>query len=513
MIKIKEYINKSGEVLLYNGNPNFEKLDQLSQGNGDIWHSSFDQGYKNIFPELVYQTATFFWYIVDFDDLEECVSWRVNPNHFAVRKSVWETLNGFDSEYVNLQMQALDFGYNALRVSGAIPLYCKGLFDVNEKDPIVISANDRYTFFIKNFKIDHALFMIYREGFWKMNEWKAFFYAKKNFKKGKPKPIIKARELNKIEGTPTASYIIPTMMRQDFTLQLLDDLANQSYPLSQVVVVDATPENQKDESLYQAKKYPFELIVKWQQTKGSCRARNEAIAYCTGDYIAFGDDDLRLPINYIENHIRFLQTYKAGACNGLDLRADHQKQDLKDLEEKLKNSGNKRLISGATEFFNNANNCVKREFVSQLVGNDVNYDGGYGEDNDFGLSLTKIGITVLQNPFSNSLHLKPPMGGYRFWGEQAKILGKKRKKQPWELDSPVKWVRPVPSPTVMYYFYKQFGPKLVTEYRHKYFFLFLFKGSKFSFFFRLLRIPYKQLQFNKSIFYARNLIALGKRTK
>lgn len=78
-------------------------------------------------------------------------------------------------------------------------------------------------------------------------------------------------------------------------------------------------------------------------------------------------------------------------------------------------------------FFNNANNCVKREFVNKLVGNDINFDGGYGEDNDFGLSLTKIGVMVLQNPFSNSLHLKPPVGGYRFWGNQSKILGKRGK--------------------------------------------------------------------------------------
>ncbi len=83
------------------------------------------------------------------------------------------------------------------------------------------------------------------------------------------------------------------MMRQDYTLQLLGDLANQSYPPTQVVVVDATPENMRDESMYDPKKYPFELIVKWQQTKGSCRARNEAIEHCSGEYIVFGDDDLK----------------------------------------------------------------------------------------------------------------------------------------------------------------------------------------------------------------------------
>ena len=65
--------------------------------------------------------------------------------------------------------------------------------------------------------------------------------------------------------------------------------------------------------------------------------------------------------------------------------------------------------------------------------------------------------------------MKPPTGGYRFWGSQAKILGKKRKKQPWELDSPVKYITPKPSPTIMYYFYKHFGKELVKEFKYKYF--------------------------------------------
>lgn len=174
-MKLDEYKTNSGEIILYVGQPNFEKLEQLALGTGDIWHSSFEQGYKNVFPELVYQTATFFWYLNDFEDLEQCVSWRVNPNAFAVRKTVWDTLNGFDMEYKNPQIQALDFGYNALRNLGAVPLYVRDLFAITDIQEIHMSTRDRYIFFIKNFKLDHAIFMIYRQGFWKWKEWDAFF--------------------------------------------------------------------------------------------------------------------------------------------------------------------------------------------------------------------------------------------------------------------------------------------------------------------------------------------------
>jgi len=512
-LNLKEFVTKSGEILLYTGNPDFEKLEALSLCAGDIWHSSFEQGYKNAFPELVYQTAIFFWYINDFDGLDECISWRINPNGFAVRKSVWEYLKGFDADYNSPQIQALHFGYNALRFQGAIPLYVRGLFSSTEKEEIKITVKDRYIFFRKNFKVDHSLFMIYREGFWKINEWQAFFYARKHFRKDKLISPLAPRALHELKGNPSVSYIIPTMFRQDYTLQLIEDLANQKLLPSQVIVVDATPENQRDELLYANNNYPFELKIIWQQSKGSCRARNEAIVHCTGEYIVFGDDDIRVPDDFLLNHVRLLQTYKADACNGFDIRADHHQQNLSDLNQKLAEYGNKRWIVGATQIFSSANSCVKREYVSKLVGNDINYDGGYGEDLDFGLSLVKIGAMVLHNPFSVNLHLKPPAGGYRFWGAQAKIMGKKRKAQPWELDTPVKTVRPVPSPTIMYMVLKQYNKRQLIEYRNKYFFLFLVKGSKWSLPYRILRLPYKQIQFNKSLFYAKKLMALGKRTQ
>lgn len=511
-IDFKEYKNVNGEIILYVGNPNLEKLEELSLSYGDIWHSSFEQGYKNAFPDIVYQTIVFFWYVNDYDNLDESVSWRLNPNHFAIRKSVWEQLGGFDNEYKNKQLQAFDFAYNALRNSGAVTLYVKGLYLIYENEKIEISTKERYVFYRKNFKIDHSFFMLYRKGFWKFSEWNALLYAKKNFKKRENLSIVIPRKLNEIIGKPTVSYIIPTMLRQNFTLKLLEDLKNQSYQPTQVIVVDATPFDSRDENLYTPKNYPFEVQFHWQTTKGSCRARNEAINLCTGDYIVFGDDDIRIQPNFIENHIKLLQTYNAGACNGLDIRADNQQQNLEDLNQKLEAIDSNRWFAGISHSFSNANSCVKRSHVTTLVGNDINYDGGYGEDSDFGISLTKIGVPVLNNPFSANLHLKPPVGGYRFWGSQAKVMGKKRKAQPWELGVPVKNIRPVPSPTIMYQIHKQFTKQQFIEYKHKYFSMYLFKGNKWEIPLKIIKFPYRLLQFNKSVFYAKKLIQLGKRT-
>lgn len=509
----KEFTNSKQEVIYYTGNPNLQILDKLSKGCGDLWHSSFEQGYKNAFSDIIYFAAVFFWYVKDFDALNDCVSWRVNPNAFAIRKEVWEQLQGFDQDFKNLNLAALDFGFNLLKNHGGIPLYYKGLYEETLTESLSFSSYEVQLFFRKNFKIDHAIYRNFRKGFWKVNEWCNLIIVAQKYQTRNAHQSLLPRELKDINGTPTVSYIIPTMLRQEFTLSLLNDLKHQTYLPSQVIVVDATPVEQRKEHLYQPKDYPFELLVLWQTTKGSCRARNEAIELCTSDYIIFGDDDIRFFPDFIENHIKLLQAYNAVACNGLDIRADHQQQNLEDLQNKINQLGAKRWKVGASNNFSNANSCVRREFVQQLVGNDINYDGGYGEDGDFGLSLTKIGATVLHNPFSVNLHLKPTQGGYRFWGSEAKVLGKKRKSQPWELDTPIKRVRPVPSPTVMYQLYKHFGEEERTEYFYKYFLKQLFKKGMLQMPLQILKLPYKILQFRKSEFYAKKLIAIGKRTK
>ena len=93
-----------------------------------------------------------------------------------------------------------------------------------------------------------------------------------------------------------------------------------------------------------------------------------------------------------------------------------------------------------------------------------------------------------------------------------KKKGKQRKVQPWELDTPVKSIIPVPSPTIMYLNHKQFSPSAIKEYNIKYFVLHLSKGKLTALPLKLFKLPYKILQYKKSVFYAKKLLALGKRT-
>jgi glycosyltransferase involved in cell wall biosynthesis len=508
-MKLKSYTTKDGHELLYNGSPELNTLDSLASGPGDCWHSSFEQGYKNALSEIVYQSHVAWWYVNDFNDLDECVSWRINPNAFVIRKSLWDLFGGFDADFETLDMKGLSFGFDLIR-NGGIPIYVKGLFTKNQIQFKSYSTEDLFKFFRKKFKKEHVNYLLIRQGFFKPSFWKSYLLTR-NFLQDKNIPFVSPKELNPIKGNPTVSFLIPTMMRQEMTHQLLMDLNEQTYLPTTVIIVDATPKEKREMHWYDKKQFRFELLVKWQTSKGSCRARNEAIELSKDDYIIFADDDIRIQPNYIENHIRFLQTYKADACNGLDIQADNFSQGLEDLELKISKLSPERFKVGVTSSFNNANSCVLRKHVNMLGGNDINYDGGYGEDGDFGLSLVKKGITVMYNSFSRNLHLKPPAGGYRWWGSEAKILGKKRKKQPWELDTPVGIVRPVPSPTIMYQILKHFDKRAENEYTIKYFLYHFIKGKKQDIPMKIITLPWKILQYRKSKFYAKRLIELGVR--
>jgi len=511
-MELKTYKTLKGEVLLYTGNPNLSLLDELSDGTGDLWHSSLDQGFANSFQDIVYQTAVYWWFLNEIRDQDKCVSWRVNANSFVIRESVWKQINGLDRQYSSIIISGLDLGYNLLRNEGGVPLYIKGLFK-SEKNKIEISKKDRYCFFFKNFKSHHALYMLMRKGVFSFfSEYKAYRFAKKNSVKRVVKSI-KPRDLNPIKGKPTVSLVIPTMKRQSYSQTLLEDHKNQTYRIKEAIIVDATPSGERDAKYYKNEDFPFDVVVKWQTSKGSCRARNEAIELCTGDYIIFADDDVRIPPNFVENHIKLLQTYNADACNGLDIMAENIHQDLSDLDKRLRKIEGIRWKVGVAACFSNANSCVRTDVVRKLIGNDINFDGGYGEDSDFGMTILNYGYTLLHNPFSPNLHLKPPLGGYRWWGTEAKKKGAKRKKQPWELDVPVKNIRPIPSPTVTYGIVKHFTPSQVKEWRVKHFFLFLFKKEVKKMPFRLLQLPYKIVQFSISLGYANRLINLGVRHK
>lgn len=450
-----------GEYLVC-GRPDPEILACSLDGPGDFWHSGLLRATAALLPELKYWTPCGWWYLNDADPAISSVSWRADAGAFAVRRSAWECLDGFDRAFWSDAARGLDFGFRLLR-SGGVPLHVPGLYPAAEEPGPPLPREDVYLFFVRHFKRDYRRYLLFRESIRRMtpaSEWKALREAERRAAAIAPPHgrAIPPRPLLPLANPrPRVSVILPTMGRQEYAANLLQDLAGQTLSPCEVFLIDATPEQQRLECVYEdlARRIPLRVI--WQQSLGSCRARNEAIRLCTGDYILFADDDTRVLPDYVENHVRLLETYGAHATNGLDIRADHHRHGPEELARKLAQRPTGAMTQVESKF-SNANSCVRREWVEKCVGNDVNFDGGYGEDSDFGNRLAKAGAVVLHNPYSANLHLKPPSGGFRLWRTT------RSRRLPWELSRRVGWIAPKPSPTIVYGLLKHHTPDQIREW-------------------------------------------------
>jgi GT2 family glycosyltransferase len=445
---------------------------RLADGPGDLWHSGLLRGTAGLLPELRYKDPVWWWYLNDGDGHERRVAWRVDAGAFAVRASVWERLGGLDPAYSSDTTRGLDLGLRLME-AGGVPLHVPGLFPSEPEPRAEIPLVDLHLFFRRRTKRAYRLWALARQIGRRKRPWSegAAYRKAARLAAAQPVPrdaIVPPRPLAPLpDPPPQVSVVIPTMGRQAMVADLLDDLSRQTLPPHQVLVVDATKPEDRDPDAFRAAERALPdgvLEIHWQTSRGSCRARNEAIRRATGDYIVFGDDDIRVASDYLEKHVRLLATYGADGANGLDLRADHHRQGLEDLAHKhreaLEAGAAERI--GVAERFNNADSCVRRDWVERLVGNDVNFDGGYGEDTDFGHCLVEAGAVLLKNPYAANLHLKPPAGGYRFW--ESQLFVRRRKPQPWELRRKVGWVKPKPSPTILYGFLKHSTPEQMRDW-------------------------------------------------
>ena len=131
---------------------------------------------------------------------------------------------------------------------------------------------------------------------------------------------------------PLISVVVPTYERSTLLPRALDSIFGQTWPNVEVVVVDDNVPGSHWESETAAVLAPYReksnfVYVKTTGKTGGGAARNLALRHCTGDYVAFLDDDDRFLPNKLEKQIRFM----------LERDLDGSYQDVKwvDSNEKL----------------------------------------------------------------------------------------------------------------------------------------------------------------------------------
>jgi glycosyltransferase involved in cell wall biosynthesis len=204
-----------------------------------------------------------------------------------------------------------------------------------------------------------------------------------------------------ISSNDTIEVIIPTLGRAHTLKDVLDDLSNQSLLPNTVIIVEqiSTANGVSELDYLNNIKYPFSIKHKLIHELGACNARNVAITNLgQSEWVFFADDDIRIDSDTLINTIAKCKQYKLDAIT-IAVYQRHEQIERKKYPIVWNNFG-----SGCS--------IVKTIYVT-TTNFDLNFEFGFGEDTDYGVSLRRKGCTIgylAQNPI---LHIKAPIGGFR----------------------------------------------------------------------------------------------------
>ena len=234
-----------------------------------------------------------------------------------------------------------------------------------------------------------------------------------------------------VKKQPKVSVIIPTLNRYQYLKDVLLDLEKQDYKNFEVIVIDQSEPFK--ENFY--KSFKLDIKVEFQKEKALWLARNKAIKKSEGNYLLLFDDDSRVDVDWITNHIKCLDFFNADISSGVSISlvgAEIPKHySFFKISDQL-DTGNVLIKKDVFKTIG----LFDRQFEKQRMG-----------DGEFGLRAYLNSFKNISNPHAKRLHLKVNSGGLREMGS-------------WDAFRTKKWLSPRPIPSVLYLFRKYFGNKL-----------------------------------------------------
>lgn len=260
------------------------------------------------------------------------------------------------------------------------------------------------------------------------------FFKNRNVKRVSfSETIVKQNQYDEFESklvsdNPKISVVIPTLNRYKYLKDVMLDLEKQTYKNFEVIVVDQTEPFQED--FY--KNWNLDLIYWHQKEKALWKARNEAIEKATGEYILLYDDDSLVDANWIYEHLKCLDYFKADISSGVSLSVVGAKVP----EHYNYFSWSSQLDTG--------NVLLKKEIFYKIGFFDLKFEKQRMGDGEFGLRCYLNGFKNISNCKAKRIHLKVSEGGLRQMGS-------------WDGWRPKKLFGPRPVPSVLYLSRKYFG--------------------------------------------------------
>jgi len=336
-----------------------------------------------------------------------------------------------DESYTSDLAKGYDLSWQAVQKGYIGTAKCYTTF---ERLPII----DEYHFVRKNFNKVWVLYVLFLRIISFKNpirELKCFLKTTKSKRINYCNSPIKYNKYdsfksNLLQSNPLISVVIPTLNRYTYLKDVLKDLEQQDYTNFEVIVVDQTEDFQ--EHFY--KGWKLNLKYWYQEEKALWRARNEAIQAAKGEYVLLYDDDSLIESDWITQHIKTLDFFKADMSSGVSISTVGA--------EVPANYSYFRV----SDQLDTGNVLLKKSIFKEIGLFDRQYEKQRMGDGEYGLRSYLAGYLNISNPYAKRIHLKVGTGGLRQMGS-------------WDGFRPKNWFGPRPVPSVLYQFRKYYGNK------------------------------------------------------
>jgi glycosyltransferase involved in cell wall biosynthesis len=345
-----------------------------------------------------------------------------------------------DCDYKSKIAQNHDLAWNAFQ-SGFISNEEKSGIDIWKKNTFPIQ--DEYRFLRKNFHTAWVLYVLLIRLITFHNPFKEIkgFLRTRNVKRvDYSKNILNDVFYDVFESTlvasnPFISVVIPTLNRYEYLKDVLKDLENQTYKNFEVIIVDQTDDF--NAAFYEG--WHLDLKFWFQEEKALWKARNEAIQSAKGAYILLYDDDSLVANDWIYEHLKCLDFYKADLSSGVSISTVGA--------EVPKHYSYFRW----SDQLDTGNVLLKRDIFIQIGFFDLQFEKQRMGDGEYGLRCYLNGFKNISNYKAKRIHLKVSQGGLRQMGS-------------WDGWRPKKLFGPRPVPSVLYFSRKYYGSELSVLY-------------------------------------------------
>jgi len=402
--------------------PSEQTLAALCAAGGDVWHAGLRLGLGGK-PALLDFARPLWMLNRDPSPAIRTASWRVSLRACLVRTEVLRRHGGPRPDYETLAAAGLEWGHRLIR-GGALVEHVPALLP-NSGDALAperaeqIPLDDELRFVLERFGAKWLGWSALRAVLSGLAGPGAVLQAAAvacsrtgsrmaGAKLGSPPRraggSVKALENADCErlSQSRVSVVIPTLGRYPYLRKVLSQLAGQTVPPLEVLVVDQTPAAQRaDPPQLQTPGLPLQLFT--QERAGQCSARNRALRAARGEFILLLDDDVEIGPDLVERHLAFLERTGADASCGV-------------VDEPGAPAPEPFLYERISDVFPAGNTLLRRSLLTRAGLFDPAYDGHPFDDADLGMRAYLAGARVLLNPSARVLHHRAPAGGLRTHG-------------------------------------------------------------------------------------------------